>query len=894
MSASLAKEVQKGLRQSQDLFSLQWHRLRCTFINTRSVPGKTLHTFIVFQAIVKLITSLMQENSPNEVQPDVIFHIVDKGFAFKAREGDSFSVDFLFFRAPQEWVEEWCATLADYFASSRPGINYQIIDISAPEERTLSQLITESPIMKQEGELCLKFLTPIPFKRQKGWNRTYLSTETFIKILEQRFSRLFHKEITYKGKRDAFSILPYYWKYTEIRRSSMSQPGTIQYINGCFGPLYLKGAFTEFLPFLILGSEIHAGTKLSYSQGYYKLLEDSPPYFAKFFPNKKSLLSVIAFVKERDDSLLTSLEEAEDLITNEEDFADRLVAELQNDTYVPSSSTAFSIPKREGGERVIERLTLKDLIVSQYLLKTISEAFDRFFEESSIGYRKGISRQKAVELIEQAIQDGFQFVVEADISDFFPSIDHDLLFALLDAYIPESDHLLNTLLRKCIKRNYLFNGRLHERIRGLCQGDPLSPILANLYLDSFDEQIEQENVRLIRYADDFIILTRTREEAQRIFSKAQSFLAGLGLTLHREKTHISAISEGFQFLGITFRGSEAQVAPEEEIKRFKKPLYIAEPYLFLSLNGEAIDVLRKGKPVETIPLRRVSEIIIMEKASFSTGLLTKCVQENIPITITLGSGYFITTIKPDSKFYYTLASEHARKYSELTPTEILTIAKEFAGIKIQNAITLFRQKYKNGMHQLIAELEEMASRIYQAPSIEEVRGMEGASARKIYKALNLLIDDSRFHLKKRERARPDRINSLLNFGYYLLYSRINATLRAVGLNPYLGFLHAPQDTYESLVADIQELFRARIDRFVIRLVNLGIISAEEFIETEKGAYLVPDAKKKFLAQFERELIKPSASPKDRLCLLDWIYYQIVVFKKWVCEEGSLIFYRWER
>jgi len=77
-------------------------------------------------------------------------------------------------------------------------------------------------------------------------------------------------------------------------------------------------------------------------------------------------------------------------------------------------------------------------------------------------------------------------------------------------------------------------------------------------------------------------------------------------------------------------------------------------------------------------------------------------------------------------------------------------------------------------------------------------------------------------------------------------------------------------------------------------VNLGIISAEEFIETEKGAYLVPDAKKKFLAQFERELIKPSASPKDRLCLLDWIYYQIVVFKKWVCEEGSLIFYRWER
>ena len=90
---------------------------------------------------------------------------------------------------------------------------------------------------------------------------------------------MFGREIVYQSDDDQFSILPYYWRHTEIKHASMSQPGQTQYINGCAGKLYIKGQFKDFLPFLLLGSEIHTGTKISNSQGYYLLHKESPGFF---------------------------------------------------------------------------------------------------------------------------------------------------------------------------------------------------------------------------------------------------------------------------------------------------------------------------------------------------------------------------------------------------------------------------------------------------------------------------------------------------------------------------------------------------------------------------------------------------------------------------------------
>jgi CRISPR-associated protein Cas1 len=204
---------------------------------------------------------------------------------------------------------------------------------------------------------------------------------------------------------------------------------------------------------------------------------------------------------------------------------------------------------------------------------------------------------------------------------------------------------------------------------------------------------------------------------------------------------------------------------------------------------------------------------------------------------------------------------------------------------------LFRQRYSPEQGVFLKDLGNLVQKINAATDLNEVRGLEGAAARKTFRQLNTIIDVPEFHIHIRERKAPDPINSLLNFGYYLLFSRINATMRASGLNPYLGFLHSPEDNYESLVSDMVELFRARIDRFLVRLINLKVISKQDFVKTDRGYYLTRDAIRRFLMQYETEMEKKGNS--ERLTLKQNIHVQVQVLKSWAEENRSLQFYTWD-
>ncbi len=591
------------------------------------------HPLTVFQAIIKGVT---ESASDTEAEPLIFFHLKDKRHTFIIQESAVISLEIFFFRKDAEYVKQWIEALRNYLSDPVTGKNYDIVRIEEAEERSLDKLITKSGAVPAAGEICLEFLSPVPFSRIKGKNRTFISKETFIKTFENRLSRLSGRDIVYENGDDDFSVLPYYWNYTEIRHPSHSLPGT-QYINGCSGKLYIKGRFNNLLPFLILGSEIHAGSKLSNSQGYYILHKDPPCFFDKQFPNRKAMVSVIKDVLDRYDNALESLPAAETFPFKKDEFAGELCTRIVEDRYFTMPHTA----EKNGVDRLVEQPAFRDLIVHQYLVKTISTVFDRIFEEKSIGLRKGFSRHKAIEVVQSAASEGFEYFIESAIDDFFPSVNLETLEALLNFYLPSADARMKNLIQKSVRTGYMLGGIFHQRLKGLAQGSPLSPLLANLYLNSFDEQIKTWNVKMIRYADDFVILARSKEEAESMLSKADSFLSGIGLKVKREKTVIRHIREGFQFLGIRFGRTEIKFEPEEDIKRLKKTLYITGHYSFLSLNGDALDIKRQGEVIETIPLRRISEIIVMEKASFSPALLTACADGNIPITVTLNSGYFI-------------------------------------------------------------------------------------------------------------------------------------------------------------------------------------------------------------------------------------------------------------
>jgi hypothetical protein len=325
------------------LSSLRWYRLSATLLNIRSSPAMTAHPFTVFQAVIKGVSS----SAGFSDEAAVFFHLRDKKHTYRLRESDRINFDIFFCGQDIESVQKWREVFQNYLSDPVTGKNFDILELGEVEERSYDILASETGQLPEEGELGLEFLTPFPFRTDKERQRTHLTVQTFLQSFEKRFSRLFGEELACKCEDGRFFVLPYYWHYTEIRHPSHSQPGNLQYINGCAGMLYIKGVFKNLLPLLILGSELHTGVKLSNAQGYYRLHKEPPGYFKRYFPNQKIITSVIKDVINRYDNALEALSAQEKFPFNEEKYAEELFGQIEKDTCTASPNTAFLIKKKK-------------------------------------------------------------------------------------------------------------------------------------------------------------------------------------------------------------------------------------------------------------------------------------------------------------------------------------------------------------------------------------------------------------------------------------------------------------------------------------------------------------------------------------------------------------------
>ena len=870
-------------------FDLEWIRLTAIFKVSSNESFISSNPLCIMEALTKAVSDRTWGIPKNEWANRPIFHFTGRPHNYKLNADETYRVDFLFTDKEFEEVKKWAQNLVLYFSESENCRSLYPVEIFQPELRTLNILIEETGEIIDRGEICLKFLTPYHFKPGPGKSRYHLDAPALIKGIINRINRLFNQNFSAEIKPE-FETLPYYWDYTEIRHPSHSQPGHYQLINGCIGPLYLRGNFSTIKPWLYLASELHAGTKLANSLGYFIILPESIPYFDARFPRLNEIKEIAGEIIERYDEALIQLIQPEATQLNLDEISSSLYNKIKDGSYAPQPYKAFILKSDSGHERQVEQPEYRDLIAGLYALRLLSPVIDRALEEESIGFRKGRSREKAIEMVREAINQGYLWIVESDIENFFPSVNLEQLEELLDKYLPRKDVLFREFIKSITRAPFRIGEHIVERQRGLAQGHPLSPCLTNLYLDAFDEKIKSLDVKLIRYADDFLIFCRTREQAESVLTEVEKVLSGLDLRIKPDKTSIKTVAEGFQFLGYNFSGTEAEVFQPPETKLLKKPLFVTEPFVLVTVDGQSVCIKKEGQILQSIPLRRLSEIMVMEKAVISTSLISRCLQNKIPLTIALNSGYVLTTLRPDSKEYYLMSSRHAAKYSALSEGAMISLAREVALSKTDGYFHLLKQKYTPELNPIIKNLASILKKLETASDINEVRGLEGLASRLVYPAFNILINNKAFHLKKRIRRPPDRINSLLNFGSYLLYSRLNALVRSAGLNPYLGFLHSPSDDYESLVSDLVDIFRAGLERMIIKFVNLKIIEEKHFEENNGNFYLDREGKHRFISHFENEL-NQKTSP-NKLSFKEKMILQVRILRDWVQKDGSLVFIRW--
>lgn len=232
--------------------------------------------------------------------------------------------------------------------------------------------------------------------------------------------------------------------------------------------------------------------------------------------------------------------------------------------YIPKSSN----PKES---RPLGIPAVADRIVGQALMQVLDPIFDPLMSDRSFAYRKGRSAHDAIATIEADLKAGFRFVVDADVKSCFDEISHDVAMSCVTQRV--ADGRVIRLLQTYLTSGVFENGKVTVPERGIPQGGALSPLLMNLVLDRLDQAIKNHGFRMVRYADDFVVLCNTRDEAQTALALCDQFLKHLGLRIHPIKTCIVNAWTGFRFLGFRFNRGFISVSPQA-IDRFKDKIRI--------------------------------------------------------------------------------------------------------------------------------------------------------------------------------------------------------------------------------------------------------------------------------------------------------------------------------
>jgi RNA-directed DNA polymerase len=247
----------------------------------------------------------------------------------------------------------------------------------------------------------------------------------------------------------------------------------------------------------------------------------------------------------------------------------RLSEQLRTQAYCPQLIRRHYIPKPGTQEkRPLGIPTVRDRVVQTALRMVIEPIFEHEFAEQSYGFRPKRGCKDALRRVDELLKSGFTYIVDADLKSYFDTIPHDRLMALVGQKV--SDGRMLTLIEMFLKQGVLDDMREWTPEMGSPQGAVISPLLSNIYLNPLDHQMAKAGFEIVRYADDFVILCRSPEEASQALAMVQDWTAAAGLTLHPTKTRIvDAKEDAFEFLGYRFEKSGKRYPRAKSLKKLK-------------------------------------------------------------------------------------------------------------------------------------------------------------------------------------------------------------------------------------------------------------------------------------------------------------------------------------
>ena len=596
-------------------------------------------------------------------------------------------------------------------------------------------------------------------------------------------------------------------------------------------------------------------------------------------------------------------------------FLQQLQRELREHSYRPATLQIVLDRKKDGGARVLAIPPWQDRVAQRAVSQVLAAGLENAFHPDSHGYREGRGRHSARDAILQAWKEGYRWVFESDIEDFFPSVRWDHLHARLQALY--GDDPLVELMMEWVRAPMEYEGRPLRRDRGLPQGSSLSPLFANLLLDDFDRDMEAAGFRMIRFADDFVILCKHPDRARAAQEAVEQSLQDLELELKERKTAVRHFRDGFRYLGFLFLNDLVLDAPAAPAGRATGPLELppewlvmladrpsqpltseqaesgrlperedeppagalpgeepaerpeaapdgvggalvmvtGEPSLLVTRN-QRLQVQRDDRILLDHPWSAVHTVILFGPQHITTPALRAALRRGIAVHFCSGGGrYQGTAANPRAAGQgVALWLEQQRRCRE--PGWAMAAARAVVEARIRHMRELLRQAEGDDTESRHS-MKRLLQQLEEAPDPATLNGLEGQATRIFFTALQRLLPAEWEFPGRRRRPAPDPFNALLSLGYTVLYNHADSLLRADGLLPEVGFYHQGGGTHAALASDLMEPFRHFVERTALDALLRRRLTPDDFERRDVGGCrLSRDALRRYLAMIGKRLDRP--------------------------------------
>jgi CRISPR-associated protein Cas1 len=861
-----------------------WFRVGLALRNTRRIAGPIEHPFHVIHALLRRVLRA----DKRQPVPPWCWHPADPEDLPATVEKDRLhrlAVLFPGLDAAERFFQGLSGTRLENFVAE---------GLAPPQRRSLSVLERETPPPDWTAEeICLDFATPLAWEAKPGPQRWALEPRRLARLLHHRLALFLGfpepaEDAPAPGIRLRTECLERIGGHPHRSKSS---PGTELAFAGLSGPLYLRGDWPALWAPLLYCSELQLGSNTTRGQGCYRISSAR-----KFFDLRLALpetwqRAAGSFRRQQDQKG----NPAGPRFPDPEELA-LLAARAVANAIELAPAKLFEVPKKEPATpagspelRLLAALPEREQFIHYTLHRLLQPAWERLFFPESIGSRMGRSREDARPMIQDALEAGCTHVVEADVEDFFDHIDWAVLGARLREHLPLADSATLALIEHCVRQPVQdAQGRPLKRSCGLLQGSPLSSLLANLYLHGWDAAMRERGWRFVRAVDDLRLFAESESAAQAALREAEGLLEPLGLRFKPAKlaVHDLRATPSFRFLGLLF--GPDQTDGRETGAPLRRALYLTRPETWAGLEDGAL-VLREGdRLAERVPLHRVGEVVLLGAGGVSTALIDRCLERGIPVSFCTQAGRHCGTLHPDARTVFARIARHHERHRGLGLPGRAQMAARVVQAKLANYAAWVgqtppaRNAALGRALRLAAEaVAALAARPDAAAAIEAIRGHEGAAARRLFPWVNAkALDRDWASAARLPHERRDRWNLLLDTLSFLLFNRLHTACRARGLDPWLGFLHSPDDRYPSLVYDLMEPFRARLERFALWLVNVGALTPSLTALQPDGRWgFSRDGWRALILQFEKQLDVAYSADQGRTWrqLLDWQVENLVLW-----------------